>query len=174
MLRIGTAKEAQEKVWNDTQRLIAHIQRVSSTPVTGIVGGIALLRQLREETYEDLNQVQHEHMILLAADWLIREARCDARTEWSWNPRQTGDNTEPDLRGYLDGTITVSAEITTSKKPDGVIDTRMAGTLQKLSQMQGALFYFVRTDSMSSRARTKTKKDQWPIEVIKLPSLPTE
>lgn len=120
------------------------------------------------------HQIQHEHMILLAADWLIREGRCDARTEWSWNPRQTGDNTEPDLRGCLDGAITVSAEITTSKKPDGVIATRMAGTLQKLSQMQGALFYFVRTDSMSNRARTKTKKAQWPIEVVRLPTLLSE
>jgi hypothetical protein len=91
-----------------------------------------------------------------------------ARMVWSWNPRQTGDSTEPDLRGHLDGTVVLSAEVTTSKEPLGTIDKRMGSTLQKLAQMDGALYYFVRTDTMLSRARTKVLKGQWPIEVIKV------
>jgi len=160
--------EAQAKVWADTQRLIARIGRLASIEIGVLSDGIALLRKIRDETYEELNQIQHEHLILVAADWLIVEKRCDPKTEWFWNPRQTGDSTEPDLRGCLKGETLVSAEITTSKEPQGVIDKRMASTLNKLSRMQGKHFYFVRTEAMSSRARTKTSKAGWKIEVVRL------
>ena len=168
MLLIGTHAEAHEKVWADTQRLLAHIQSLSAMRFADIHEGIALLRRLREETYEDLNQIQHEHMILRASEWLIREGRCSGGTEWSWNPRQTGDETEPDLRGHCDGSIVVSAEVTTSRRPDGIIDTRMAKTLRKLSQMDGSKFYFVQTDAMAMRATTKVRKCGFSIEVVKL------
>ena len=87
---------------------------------------------------------------------------------WYWNPRQTGDHTEPDLRGIYSGAILVSAEITTSEKPVGTIDSRMKKILTKLAAMQGEKFYFVRTSEMRQRAATKITKGGWEIEVIQL------
>ena len=62
----------------------------------------------------------------------------------------------------------ISAEITTSEKPVGTIDSRMQKTLAKLAEMQGAKFYFVRTPQMQQRANTKITKVGWNIEVVQL------
>jgi hypothetical protein len=80
MYLVGTWKDAHEKVLADTRRLVADIQRLSSQPITSISDGISVLRALREETYEDLNQIQHEHMILMALDWLILKKKFDNHT----------------------------------------------------------------------------------------------
>jgi hypothetical protein len=163
---LGTLTEAHEKIWSDTQRLIGGIQSISSPAVTSIEEGIGLLQRLRQESYEDLNQIQHEHTILLAAEWLIHRGFADLATKWLWNPRQTGDASEPDLRGVSGKQISISAEITTSAAPNGVIDTRMARTLAKLSLMPGGRFYFVKTAVMANRARTKIRKAGWAISVV--------
>jgi hypothetical protein len=129
---------------------------------------VSILDRLRKETYEDLNQIQHEHLILRAAEWLLSEKLCPPATVWLWNPRQTGDHQEPDLRGIHNTKIVVSGEITTSESPNGVIDTRMRQTLSKLSAMAGVKYYFVRTEPMRKRARTKIAKNAWLIQVVKL------
>ena len=168
---LGTFKDARAKVLDDVKHLVATVQRVAGTPVGSVESGIAVLKQLRAETYEDLNQIQHEFMIVCAAEWLITQQRCPPDTLWSWNPRQTGPADEPDLRGELNGAVLVSAEITTSTEPKGLIDSRMRKTLQKLSGMAGQRFYFTASKAMCQRARTKIAKGGWQVEAVHLPDV---
>jgi hypothetical protein len=168
MEKIGTFQEAHNKVLTDIQRTLATIQQLSLKPCTTAEAGIRILDRLRKETYEDLNQIQHEHLIVRAAEWLLANKKCPPETFWFWNPRQTGDHSEPDLRGSYTGEIVLSAEITTSENPVGTIDTRMQKTLAKLSAMEGARYYFVRTETMRQRAATKVAKGCWQIEVVRL------
>jgi hypothetical protein len=170
MEQLGTFPAARSKVLTDVKRLLATAQRLASAPVNSVQGGIAILKELRAEMYEDLNQIQHEYMIVCSAEWLIAQQHCPAETVWSWNPRQTGPMNEPDLRGENKGVILLSAEITTSASPVGLIDTRMRKTLQKLSAMEGKKFYFTASDPMCRRAQTKIQKAGWPIEAVHLPA----
>lgn len=168
MEQLGTFQEAHQKVLADINRFLATICRLSSLPCASADVGIGILDRLRKETYEDLNQIQHEHLIVRAAEWLLAERKCPPETQWLWNPRQTGDSSEPDLRGLHSGAAVISAEITTSEKPVGTIDSRMKKTLVKLAEMQGSKFYFVRTTQMQQRANTKITKGGWAIEVVQL------
>ena len=168
MNQLGTFMDARRKVLADIQNFLATVRGISATPVETAEAGIAMLIKLRQETYEDLNQIQHEHMIVSAAEWLVTKSRCPVDTVWAWNPRQTGNDSEPDLRGEHMGVVIVSAEITTSESPIGTIDTRMRDTLKKLSSMKGERFYFARTESMCQRAQTKAMKAGWRIEVVHL------
>jgi hypothetical protein len=166
--RLGTFADARIKVLEDVKRLLRTVQRVAATSVGAVDAGIAVLKQLRADIYEDLNQIQHEFMVVCAAEWLIGQNRCPTDTVWYWNPRQTGSADEPDLRGERRGVVILSAEITTSSKPEGLIDTRMRKTLQKLSTMAGQQFYFTASVAMCQRAQTKIRKGGWNIEAIHL------
>lgn len=169
MERLGKFADARAKVLVDVKQLVAITQQLAVTPFDSPEAGIAVLKQLRAKTYENLNQIQHEFMIVCAAQWLITQARCSPDTLWSCNLRQTGSADEPDLRGELKGTILLSAEITTSVEPKGFIDSRMKKTLQKLSSMPGERFYFTASSAMCQRARTKIRKGGWQIEAVQLP-----
>jgi len=171
MTPLGTFKQAREKVKSDIATLLAAVQSISSRPATTVEAGVALLNQLRREVYEDLNQIQHEQMILCAAEWLIEHRECSPQTVWSWNPRQTGDHTQPDLQGMGDaGEVLVSAEITTSMTAVGTIDGRMRDTLLKMMAMPGKKFYFVRTDVMKRRADSKVRNLALAgVTVVRLP-----
>lgn len=168
MDQLGTFTDARVKVLSDVRRFLSTVQRLASAPVDGVEAGIAVLKQLRQETYEDLNQIQHEFMVVCAAEWLVAQARCPPDTVWSWNPRQTGTANEPDLRGEHGGIVIASGEITTSIKPKGLIDSRMRDTLRKLSVMDGQKFYFTASAAMCQRARSKIQKAGWQIEAVYL------
>lgn len=114
MERLGTCPDARDKALSDIRRLLTRIQAVARMRVDDVAQGIDVLKKLRAETYEDLNQIQHEYMILCSAEWLIAQKRCPPDTIWSWNPRQTGGADEPDLRGELSAHILLSAEISRS------------------------------------------------------------
>jgi hypothetical protein len=159
---------ARQKVLLDIQIYVAQIQSIASRPHSTIETGIRLLVALRNASYEELNQIQHEFATLQAIEWLVAKSLVSADAVWEWNPRQTGDASEPDLRAQIDGQPMIAGEVTTSAKPQGVIDKRMASTLLKLSKMQGTKFYFVTTEAMAQRARTKVEKAAWPIEVVLL------
>jgi hypothetical protein len=133
-----------------------------------VADAIDLLARLRAEVYEDLNQLQHEYLIVVGARWLLDRNLVPSEVQWLWNPRQTGDHLEPDLAALYQGRHLISAEITASAKPSGVIDTRMARTLAKLSEMEGERYYFVRTTAMRQRAITKVARNVWPIQVVLL------
>jgi hypothetical protein len=168
MQRLGTIEEAKAKVLDDSRRCMARVRSIAEASFDTSDAAVRVLQQVRADTYEDLNQIQHEHLILCAAEWLLAQSICASDTEWYWNPRQTGDRTEPDLAGVVNGATVVSAEITTSANPDGLIDTRMRKTLEKLSRQSGQLFYFVRTHAMATRANTKVRKAGWRIRVTQL------
>jgi len=168
MQTLGSFDEAHDKVLRDTQRCLAVINKLSATKCESVKDGISVLNQLRREAYEDVNQIQHEHLIISAAEWLELNLKLGSGVTWTWNPRQTGDNTEPDLRGTRNGVIVLSAEVTTSERPVGTIKTRMKTTLTKLAEMDGLRYYFVRTLSMAERAETKVSKADWQIAVVNL------
>ncbi len=168
MDRLGTFEDAKDKVLAEIKRCLATVRSLATQPFNSPNEGVGILDRLRKETYEDLNQIQHEHLIVRAAEWLISASICPRTTQWYWNPRQTGDHQEPDLRGIHNKEIVVSAEITTSDSPKGVIDTRMRHTLEKLAHMEGGKYYFVRTDSMRTRANTKILKRRLAIQVVKI------
>jgi hypothetical protein len=44
----------------------------------------------------------------------------------------------------------------------------MRNTLEKLDQMEGDKYYFVRTSEMGQRAKTKVTNIGWQISVIKI------
>ncbi|MFN3250668.1 hypothetical protein [Roseibium album] len=166
MLTISDFDIARAKVQSDLkcifEKLGAMTQGVSQLELDA---GLLRLAQIRSEVYEELNQIQHEYAALCAVEWLA--SRNDAAgLAWHWNPRQTGDHTEPDVRATRDGMIVLSAEVTASASPKGTIDKRMHNTLAKLSLMDGRKFYFVRTEAMRRRAATKVGRNNFPVEVV--------
>lgn len=86
MLLLGTLDEAKGKVWLDARALIEQLRTLCADSVSNVGDAIALLMHLREETAEDINQIQHEHLILVAVEWLIEHQVCAPNTLWHWNP----------------------------------------------------------------------------------------
>jgi hypothetical protein len=167
MERIGDSATAEAKVLHDMQELIETLMRLSSQAVEDVRSGDLQLREIRSSIYENLNQIQHEFLLLQGLAWLSKNG-FESEIDWDWNPRQTGGGNEPDLRGSVNGKILVSAEASTSEKPQGILDTRMRKTLEKLSRMDGQRFYFVSSDEMMKRAETKILKANWSIKVVKV------
>lgn len=167
MEKIDDPAKAETKVLGDMQGVVSQIRRLSEQDVKDVQRGIVQLRAIRSAVYEDLNQIQHEYLVLRGLQWLMANG-FGSGVAWAWNPRQTGSGNEPDLRGSADGRIVLSAEASTSENPVGVIDSRMRDTLEKLSQMEGERFYFVCTDAMANRAQTKIAKAPWPVKVVRV------
>jgi hypothetical protein len=105
-------------------------------------------------------------MLLRAALFLQKGLFTGQQIDWYWNPRQTGDYS--DIRAVISGEIVLSAEVTTSERPVGIIDARMRDTLDKLNRMPGSKFYFVRSNAMEQRAKTKVEKSGFEIQVIEI------
>ena len=166
MKKLDNFSEANQKVLKDILGCIINIRNVTEDRAETIDDGIAILRNIRSEVYEDLNQIQHEAMILRAARFL--GGQYGKKIKWEWNPRQTGTGDEPDLRGSHKGRIILSAEVTTSEEPVGKIDGRMRETLAKLAVMEGDKYYFVGMASMAKRAQTKVQKNGYKIKIIKI------
>lgn len=142
---------------------------LSKEPFGSVKAGIQRLDSIRKAIYEDLNQIQHEAMALKAVLYLEKNnASARVNMQWSWNPRQGGGASEPDVRGIRDGRTVISAEITTSEKPNGVIDSRMRDTLAKLNRMQGKKYYFVKSPEMERRANTKARRNGFNIRIVKI------
>ena len=167
MERLSKFQQSEAKVLVDMRKFL-RVVRDLSEDVNSLSEGIHRLRQIRSALYENLNQIQHEYLILQGLSWLCARGYSGKNLEWYWNPRQTGDSKEPDLLAKQNDQVVLSAEATTSEKPQGVIDTRMRNTLAKLSDMEGKKFYFVRTVAMAQRARTKVTKNSWNIKVVEI------
>jgi hypothetical protein len=167
MIELGPFEEARSQVLANAQRLQRAIQRLVAAPIDSVDAGMDLFASLRRQAQEDLNQVQHEQMIVNAADWLLRQGVAPASTVWQWNPRGSADRTGPDLLGR-DGDVTLCAEVAASEDPVGVIDAQMRRSLLKLAALDGRRFYFVRTATMKRRAATKVVKAGWDIAVIQI------
>lgn len=167
-MQVLDLSSADAKVLADIQGRLAALARVIASPVATIAQGIDVLATLRRESYEDINQIQHEYAALCAVRWLIAEGHAPSQIEWRWNPRQTGRADEPDIRGLLNGRVVLSGEVTTSTVPQGKIDERMAATLGKLATMDGRRFYFVLSPAMEKRAQGKVAKAGYELTVVHL------
>jgi hypothetical protein len=58
----------------------------------------------------------------------------------------------------------LNVEVTTSQNPVGTIAQRMEKTLVSLSRKKGKLFYYVKTEKMLNRAKTKIKNNALKVE----------
>jgi len=112
--RIADLNIAEKDVLKKVNQLLYGIREAVEVEPTGLAVGIGILQRLCQEIYEDLNQIQHEAMILRTARSLQGRELAEQNVESYWNPRQTGTAEEPDPRGIIAGRIVVSAEITTS------------------------------------------------------------
>ncbi len=171
---IGNIIGAEKKVLSDASALIAELSRLSAVTPQSAEHAVSMLAAIRDAVYENLNQIQHEYLILVAAKHLLNLGFAKETIEWSWNPRQTGGAFEPDLEGKLNGETVISAEITTSRRPIGTIAERMKSTLLKLNGFSGARYYFVRTSAMEKRANTIISCSNYQITVINLPFMENE
>jgi len=168
MDKISSFKDSETKIIADIRDCVSTIRNLVNYDFTSPIEGVAILLKIRQLAYEDLNQIQHEELVYRAATILKNTEFKGRNLEWFWNPRQTGDNSEPDLQAMENDEVVLSAEVTTSERPIGTIDSRMRDTLVKLSNMPGRKFYFVRTDEMEQRAKTKISKLGASIEVRKI------
>jgi hypothetical protein len=175
MLELGSFDDARRKVLADAQRTLAGIKRVVAEPTDSIDATMAVLSTVRRQAQEYLNQIQHEQMIIGAAEWLVRHGVAGVPLRWLWNPRQSGDRSGPDLVGLEGDATRVCAEVGAQEDAVGVVDAQMRRALAKLTEMEGRRFYFVRTASMKRRAVTKIVKAGWDIAVVQIalqPDLP--
>jgi hypothetical protein len=170
MERLADIDQEEKRVLAEIIRCVQQIRNLVQSDIKTLWQGIDLLAALRSAVYEDLNQLQHEALILAAARWLKEQRFPGDEIQWSWHPRQTGGADEPDLTGKIDGDVVLSAEATTSQSPKGIIDRRMAKTLDKLSAMTGEKWYFVHTEVMERRANTMVDKRGYQICVQRLPA----
>lgn len=165
MKRIVDLDQEEKRLFKEARNLLATIRAAIEEEPSDLAIATETLESLRQQTYEDINQIQHEAMVLRAAKSLQKDDFIGRDIEWHWNPRQTGTANEPDLRGIFAGHTVVSAEITSSSGPKGILDSRMRDTLQKLSAMEGMRVFFVRTEPMLRRAKTKISKARYQVEV---------
>ncbi len=170
MERITDIEHIMGKVLADMNNFISTVRKFVGEEVSSLSDGLTVLRNIRSSIYENLNQIQHEYLILQGLLWLSENGFNQPEIIWYWNPRQTGNTEEPDLRATLNGKILLSAEATTSEIPQGEIDSRMKHTLLKLNEMEGTRYYFIRTTSLENRARTKVTGGRLLIEVVKIES----
>lgn len=170
MERITDIDHIRGKVLADMNNFINTIREFVGEEVSSINDGLTVLQNLRSSVYEDLNQIQHEYLILQGILWLSENGFNQPDIFWYWNPRQTGNIEEPGRRATRNGKILLSAEATTAEIPQDLIVSRMNQTLLKLNETEGTRYYFVRTTSMENRARTKITGGRLLIEVIKIES----
>ena len=170
MERITDIEHIMNKVLADMNNFINTVRKFVGEEVLSMSDGLTMLRNVRSSVSENLNQIQHEYLILQGFLWLSENGFNQPEIIWYWSPRQTGNTEEPDLRATLNGKIVLSAKAATSEVPQGVIDFRMNHTLLKLNEMEGTRYYFIRTTAMENRARTKITGGRLLIEVVKIES----
>jgi hypothetical protein len=170
MVELGTFEDARRQVLANAQRQLASLKRALADPVESVDAASALLSSLRRQAHEHLNQIQHEQLIVAAAEWLVAHGVAGATTLWHWNARSRSDHAGPDLMGSEDGVVRVCAEVNALEEPVGVIDAQMRRSLARLASLDGRRFYFVRTTSMKRRAVTKVVKAGWDVAVVQVSS----
>jgi hypothetical protein len=169
MIPLNDLAKEEAEILSRLRDCVSRIEQLITPGFSDVTGGIALLRLLRSESAEDINQLQHA-ALALAAVRLIRSQRPETTAaNWFWNPFQTGGIEEPDLQARNGSVVVFSIEVTASERPVGTIDSRMADTLQKLASMPGERYYFVRTAEMLTRARTKIGKAGYAITAETIP-----
>lgn len=167
MRELGSFEEAHGRVLAGAQRLVAGVQRVVAEPVDSVADGIALLASLRKLAHDQLMVLQREHMIIAAAQWLVKNGLADPATRWQWSPRP-GSETPLDLIGRAGERVVASAQVAAAEEPGGMVDAQMRRALARLAASDGRRHYFVRTATMKRRAATRVAKEGWDIAVVQL------
>ena len=146
-----------KKLKGDVAGLLKEMKKLLDSHPLDLQEQIDYLADFRLKFYEKLNQFQHKFLIIRAAEQLKKKHKNICT--WKWHPEQTSHPDEPDLQG-LDNArnIIVSAEITTSPSPKGVLDSRIRKTLLSLNEKVGVKYYVVKTKEMKDRAETKISK----------------
>jgi hypothetical protein len=165
MQALGALQVASKDVFDRALTLLDTLSNHFERKPNNVSEAIKILNNIRKEAYEDLNQIQHEYLIIQSAKWLKDNNYVKNEVLWYWHPQQTGGHNEPDLVAEYQGTRIISAEVTTSERPKGSINSRVSETLLKLNKMPGKRFYFVRTESMRKNAQTKVTNDDYDIQV---------
>ena len=165
MIPISSIEDELKNVIHRADTCLESIQILSTSRTGNLSQKLAILAEIRSSAYEELNQIQHSALILEAVVYFNAHF-ADYTFDWSWNPAQTGEALEPDLRGSIDGVVWISAEITTSPSPKGSLDSRMVSTLANLNMMEGDRYYVVRTKAMERRAMSKINKNKYSIPVL--------
>jgi hypothetical protein len=168
---INSIEDKKQKLLNKINNMFNNWREIDFNNELELEKAVYKLRQLRISDYENINQYQHEALILSGIEWLENQDKYKklGKINWSWHPNQTGGSDEPDLKGEINGKTIISAEFTTSENPKGLIDTRMRNTLAKLKEInEGDLYYFVRTKEMEQRAITKVGKLGGAISITKI------
>lgn len=130
--------------------------------------GVHCLDLISRTAYEDLNQLQHEAILLAGVSLLIGQNSDLASAKWCWNPRQGGGASEPDLQAHKESMVLLSAEGTCSRSPQGATTKRMNATLEKLNRMPGTRFFLVANSEMLHRARSRIARMNYCIEVLQV------
>ena len=81
------------------RQCIARIQQLIAPEIADVSSGVALLRLLRSDAAEDINQLQHAALILESARHIQTQRPETTSLDWFWHPYQTGGIDEPDLQG---------------------------------------------------------------------------
>jgi len=169
MEEIGDIARTETTLLNELREMFSHIRLAGKVEPTNLELGLEILQNLRSLVYENMNQLQHEALILKVAKLLEAESYHSVAVRWLWNPRQTGRKDEPDLRGMDNrGQVIVSAEVTSSQNPQGAINKRMAETLAKLSTMPGDKYYVVTSEQMERRAKSKLQSLGYEITILRI------
>jgi len=99
MIRIDNVADVGKNVFKGVRQLRDRLVELMDDDIETVEDGLRFVRSVRDAIYEDLNQLLHEQLLLAAIRWLSA-AGFGGKTVWSWNPRQTGDSSEPDLQAY--------------------------------------------------------------------------
>jgi hypothetical protein len=165
MTKLDSIEKAEVALVLEIKETIKKARIILADDCDGLISGKQILEKLRKATYERLNQLQHEALLLSGSKYLLGKIHATKLSIY-WNPRQTGSINEPDLRIIdANGKVLCSAEATTSYEPKGYIDKRMAETLKKLSNFEGQKYYFVVSEEMKKRALSKKAKAKYQIEI---------
>ena len=168
MKEIGDTASAESKLLAQLNEVFSHFRVAGQTQTHNLEKGIEILQSVRTLVYENMNQLQHEALLLKTAKYLQEKVYPNVQIKWLWNPRQTGTKNEPDLQGWDNKKVIVSAEVTTSLIPQGATNKRMTTTLTKLSAMPGDKYYIIATEEMDSRAKSKAITLGYDIKVLRL------
>jgi len=159
-------KSAETALKTDLSVWFKSIRRHLEANPSSLLAQVDLLSAMRNELYEDINQLQHRSLILAAAKFLAK--KYPQINKWAWHPEQTSHIDFADLTGFHSHKVILNAEVTTSVSPVGTIDIRMSKTLISLNKKPGNKYYIVRTEQMERRALSKIQKQKFDIEVVRM------
>jgi hypothetical protein len=162
--------DAKIELEKKVDKLLTGITEFNTKKVFTLSDKVKILNDIRKHFYENLNQFQHENLLLKVCDYFEGENKENIRYEidtWKWHPNQTSKKDEVDLMGFKNEKLVVCAEVTTANSPNGKIDTIMRNTLDGLNKLKTDKYYVVTTDEMYKRAKSKIKNRGLNIKLLK-------